>query len=1245
MVQKFNAFIETPDLVENNLYKTSAEKDALTKDKDRVATAFLYNFFGMLGMINGVQAAHKPTLMNSFKKDAKLMIGSIGDDNLDISLSVKLAYDAGFFINPATVNEITRFLVKLKAGQITQIDSAIAGRWAAAIKPDFAPHISDPVLRNAWTIYRTDEGKTLDVSWLAVRLKKQLNKNTDTGDFGRYAKRFYGITEIPVTSGIAAPTTVSTAQLVPAPATATPAAPAAPVKLNYYQRQKLKKQQAAAGVTPTPATPAQPAAPKLSYYQRQKLKRDADKAAAAAAAAAAKAAAEAEARAKAEAEAKAKAEAEAARLKQLSAGGIPDWMWEHVDDLLWTSDTFNSYGLAREYKSKNGLNIGAALPPNVEEFIDRLNPLFVAMSMMRPDRGTWIDMLTQMDSKTALIKDAVKQLEKFWTGSGTYMKHFLTKLAEGPAKSSNADDRYVARSLFALTLMWMVDELTTSEWKDLVGKFVKKVPMNQRVWMTMGTQARRPGNEGKIMADVLFADLQDAEYEKLALHLASDITAGTEDTSSKTVSYDSTSSGKLDFAFREIGLKWKHVVNAHWAGGGYTWRKGDIAEMTLMGGATAWAFANSVSAMTDSIKEYIKKDLPAFAETANGKSFVMHMLTETNVGYDGLSYDESYPDKNGPLFKWLHDKYANEVQSNGYTGSRLASDIKLNPTHYRLNLALKRVGVNLDEMIKNRPADLMAIYAVGRTDGTKLSTDQMKIALATDTSNPTRVLTGNNIAHNMAVVLNAFGGNRQELRDKIVSTTTEMYKEDDRLKDSPEFGRLLLDQLPECSSEVTLELLRAAKQKKDKYIMTHEVYKNLYKSTKQTYVDALQAVMQDAIGTDVEDYVNDILEELPQHVKQKLRQNLVGASVIIDDIQSGDIKPFDKIDAARLKQILYYNDINFASLIPDLGKKGKGEKFTEFFIRAKKAAAKAGLHPLKVAANDQETQTRKTLNKMIVDQHHAGRHGDTYPLIHKVFDVNMKWPEFEPFKERNPMDGGVVPAYHGTGGIAAAMILRYGFRVIKSTDASVVGRMLGDGIYFSNKIDKSLQYVSNGGYGRQHGSKGYILLMEVNLGRRNQHYQAAGIGGGDAIRSPEWCVFDPKAQLNIVKAYEVSLESRRTVDRVLAEDTNALMSFASYLKEEAASQIRNVTGFVFRDGEIPIVSPDGDVTYVDFEEALSSGMITADMMEPTAQGPMIVFDNTPEQAYYDMRTARGLIGDDLQLYKLLFIKKMRVEQS
>jgi len=67
-----------------------------------------------------------------------------------------------------------------------------------------------------------------------------------------------------------------------------------------------------------------------------------------------------------------------------------------------------------------------------------------------------------------------------------------------------------------------------------------------------------------------------------------------------------------------------------------------------------------------------------------------------------------------------------------------------------------------------------------------------------------------------------------------------------------------------------------------------------------------------------------------------------------------------------------------------------------------------------------------------------------------------------------------------------------------------------------------MQYVSNGGYTKSIGSKGYILEVDNTLGQLDTtrgsgpDYRAMGLGG-DNIRSPEWCVRDPKNSWQYLK--------------------------------------------------------------------------------------------------------------------------------
>ena len=53
------------------------------------------------------------------------------------------------------------------------------------------------------------------------------------------------------------------------------------------------------------------------------------------------------------------------------------------------------------------------------------------------------------------------------------------------------------------------------------------------------------------------------------------------------------------------------------------------------------------------------------------------------------------------------------------------------------------------------------------------------------------------------------------------------------------------------------------------------------------------------------------------------------------------------------------------------------------------------------------------------------------------------------------------------------------------------GRMLGNGVYFSNILTKALQYVGDDGYTRQSGTLGYILEMKAYIGQDGVHHRSA----------------------------------------------------------------------------------------------------------------------------------------------------------
>ena len=1218
MVKRFNQHIKaTNQLDEGTLFSTPAEKVDILKDKNRVANAFLYNFFGMLGMINATQPAQRQTILNFLKKDKQLRVDSIDETNLDISQSVKLAHEAGFFVNPNIVNEITRFLVKLKMGQINQIDSLIVGKWANSLKPEFLNHLSDPAMRRVFIQFRNDEGKTIDVSRFAVALKARVNKIPDGGDFQRYSKRFFGLTEIKPGQVAAAP--------VAQPAAATPAQPAAPAKLSYYQKQKLKKQQAAAGTTPAPAPTTAAAPTKLSYYQRQKLKKqqaaqpaiDAAKAAAAAAQAAAAL--------------KAKEEEENRKAQAAAVKKMPK---EHLDQMMKDLFRNGAYPSSVLYQDLTGVKrmFGFDIVPDVyAQVANNLNSVSSNMNAMTSSSDS--QTLNQAGER---VRAAFREISKL-TGHNIDFVDIVSYVTN--LNSSSARGHYGGR--YTAVLLLTGEPITP----DLYEKIVYQLNTEgiRKLCSTLQGKTAIFKKLGEIAAS------KDSYLKKMCeegypIHASLRLSKQYNQPKSYTFVYG-TYSGYEELAYQVLTAYNKpfHQV--------IDYLLGSVASNTS---SALWfddAFVAFGMNMGDTVVRDMQDNLASalrikFTEfyddsfTEGKYSNVIRRMFRNPLANSTYSYNASIRRGGGPLLQQLHEMFAKDLIDNGWSKSKVQKVTGATFNEYYVKFIFSVIGVSGDDMIKNHPNDPASVYIKVIKDGlNSVDTDKLtQLILADPASNNTDSIF--RIARNLQ---NSAQGDRDTNVNAVSKAVLKIAQAQPDMFNNATAGTELLRQLPYADADTVNGWLRLAKENKNNWIMAADLYKYMPKSDKQDYVDILTGIVQDSIGSDVEDYVNDIVDSLPPHVVQKMRSNLVGGAVLIDEIVKGEIKPFDKVDSARLKKIFLYNDIDMSALLTGVvDKKKKSETYVQYFARAKQSMKdKKMLQQAKVKEDNQANA--KAINKIMIERDHAGKHGDTYPMIDKVYDANLEYPEFFEFRKNKPRDGSIAPAYHGTGGIAAGMILRYGFKVIKSSDPSVVGRMLGDGIYFSNKIDKVSQYVSNGGYSRQHGQKGYVMEMDTNLGTRNTDYRAAGVDGRDSIRSPEWCVVDPKAQLRITRVYEVTLVSKRTVDQHLKEgvEYTGLRGFKQHLKEQVVQENGNVTSFVFRNGMIPIVDLEtAAVDYVDFEEALSKKLIKEDMFDTSAQGPVIVFRGTADQVVIDERFAEHMGGDDLQLYIQLFREEM-----
>jgi hypothetical protein len=370
-------------------------------------------------------------------------------------------------------------------------------------------------------------------------------------------------------------------------------------------------------------------------------------------------------------------------------------------------------------------------------------------------------------------------------------------------------------------------------------------------------------------------------------------------------------------------------------------------------------------------------------------------------------------------------------------------------------------------------------------------------------------------------------------------------------------------------------------------------------------------------------YKKDLIKYFSNHVFLK-----DASKVMFDD--KNPIKPYMELDSKRVAEILRYNNV-------EIPKTSVNDAPTFKSLISRTNMANAVIQDLRV----EETKASLTAmerKSVEYDVFNKYRHGNIAVKFLREFSVDLPVQRRgqEKFLEEQPKTEVIDPAFHGTGSVAASMILRYGFSVISSGDSSVVGRMLGNGIYFSTVLDKVSQYVSDAGYTRGIGTKGYIFQMHALLGRKMKDYSVAGVGG-DNIISPEWCVFRPNEQLRIYKAFEAEIISKEEMDKLkekykINENTAVrILSFKEFLREAMTPGLQTTT-YTFVDGTIPI----SEIDAVDFEEFKPEQFGPHVRLEPSQNGPMVIIDHEGDESQaYCVRYTFQFMTDDEELQKFL----------
>lgn len=364
-----------------------------------------------------------------------------------------------------------------------------------------------------------------------------------------------------------------------------------------------------------------------------------------------------------------------------------------------------------------------------------------------------------------------------------------------------------------------------------------------------------------------------------------------------------------------------------------------------------------------------------------------------------------------------------------------------------------------------------------------------------------------------------------------------------------------------------------------------EIYSDIY----QFFIKAKELNVYS--DDEIFEITNILSPAIKSVLSRSIRQEAAGKPLVENMMKLTDslISPDKRVSENQIKTALRFNNFDVSGL---KGTRIRAkESILDFYNRVADSASKIQIEEPKVKKIElDDFNLRKEQARL--SHYFNGRHGDTGLKIIDAFDYTGEdTEEHIEFIKDHPQPI-VAPAFHGTGSLGAAMILRYGFKVV---DKSLIkaGRMLGDGIYFSNVLDKSMQYVGDSGMTRTYGSTGYVLEMDAYIGSESINYKSAGVSKNSTFKvaSAEWCVFDPRAQLKIKKVFKIEIiansammnavdafyednpDLKPTTDAVVESYTPLFNSNIPPLmiRESNEEKMYNIT-FMFMNGQIPITN-------------------------------------------------------------------------
>ena len=1280
-------------LIENTLYDATdlPAKQAFLADAEKVTGAFLFNFLGTLGAIDALKAEPTPQAkyLNYLKKDKKLRISSITDDNLDISLSVKLLSDAGYFKKPETAAQITRFLVKLKTGDIKSINSDIVHGWLDGLNPSFRKDL--PVkLRAIYNEFRETTARK-GVDWLPKPLKRQAKKYPYSGEFAQIAKitRFGA----PRTDKMIAQMKADVAGTVAAVAAVDAATPTTvdnvvtpPDADNVPTPLPVDDVQVAPEATVEPTviepiiepdtTPRTPNgtpivdSPEITSWGDLKVRmkfrnirfiegliRDA-------------------------------ITHRSLSIDYLAAFNnlatkYPDNglspMPQFVADLQAKDRTIREWITDYRKVSEGIYDPASSRIITTVEYDDALgkyqdykqgymklfgDPKYaVILPYYEAARSTEVNGITRYSVRTRDLEQIMSTtvFNKYVSPNATKQAEIATKLFDLIAREekkspylyillNEVNDGADARSLKASTYDRFAENLPPELAHMLSSVEKKQTAWTQTILDVIASTKIESINKRDGEDAYIYGDSEDKFYKPSS-------------TSEYYFLNKEYTHALYDLSFDDFAKKfdWAKIKAA------VVQRYNDVDAMDSSTIRTSRMYTEFVAPFIFPANRHLRH--AQYTQPDRFKEFLVQHLNK--IYNEVLLSNIKASAKRNKMFSTnslaVMLKYAD---INIYMRTSLIADPDLLKKELLEKVSVSDFQMTIASMKKLGIYDLLGISQFDGIAGFDFSSEnaisEYKTLRELD-SDSTAVL--RYISSESKQFTN--GSLDDDTKLKVVKHTL-IYAFEKTLQETWSPFSLLghysastyLGEVQNLSYSDRKELVMAMLHKENVAKFKNHI-ENYFKGqgsqeNRQAWLKFILELIPEMVEKDPA--LADMFFEKYDHgyTNWNIRNHLTGQDVMATIVQKSEIKPMETITKARLKTLLKYNSLDYASLFAKTGlktRKKKGEGLSAYITRIKKegeAADNSGSFPQLQVVDAGTTPNDNAQKSFEIAKTDNGRHGNFKVKVLKQFDVHLPSDQFDAFKEavKDNADANstVVPAFHGTGGLAATMILRVGFTVIPSADSSTTGRMLGDGIYFSNIINKVAQYVGNSGFGRQYGTTGYVFDMQTNNGPKLSRYgdsttpghRSAGTDGRDGIRSGEWAVTDPMKQLKIVRAYEVVLVSPSDYARLqfdfppVVTESTSRKSFKSFSEETVtAGRTQNVfhRTYTFFNSKIPVIT-NGQVTgEASVIEIQDSNVYPGATVENTAQGAAISFpvNSTRDVEMIDVLSTRNMERNKLSM--------------